>query len=72
MRDEGKQQNILGKNIDPAEYDRILQQSSEFLVGKKRLGPYAGFGLSNIHGTLTTAIGYFNSIKYLINFIIVI
>ena len=39
------------------EYDLILEKSKEFLAAKKGLGPYIGFGLSYIQGTLTMAIG---------------
>ena len=39
------------------DYDRILVHSKEFWAAKKGLGPYTGFGLSDINGTLTIAIG---------------
>ena len=47
----------MGSDMDDDKYDRILAKSHEFLAAKKRLGPYIGFGLSDIHGSLTIAIG---------------
>ena len=38
-------------------YDRFLHESKEFLVAEMGLGPYVGFGISNLHGNLTIAIG---------------
>ena len=48
------------------EYDKILGKSKEFLAAEEGVGPYVGFGLSNVHGTLTIAIGQwsFEFIKY--------
>ena len=46
---------------DPVEeYDQILKNSKEFQAAQKGLGPYVGFGLSNLHKRLTIAIGTFN------------
>ena len=39
------------------EYDRILKKSKEYRAAELGLGPYVGFGLSDIHGTLTMVIG---------------
>ena len=39
------------------EYERILARSQEYRVARKGLGPYVGFGLSDLNGTLTMAIG---------------
>ena len=39
------------------EYDRIMRNSKEFLAAEKELGPYVNFGLSDVHGILTIAIG---------------
>ena len=39
------------------EYDRIMKQSKEYLAAQFGLGPYVGFGLSDIHGSLTMVIG---------------
>ena len=43
--------------MEHEEYDRIMKQSKEYLAAELGLGPYVGFGLSDIHGTLTVAIG---------------
>ena len=43
--------------MENEEYDRILTTSTEFRAAEKGLGPYEGFGLSDLHGTLTMAIG---------------
>ena len=43
--------------MDSEEYDRIMKGSKEYRAAEKGLGPYVGFGLSDIHGTLTIAIG---------------
>ena len=57
VRDDGNQQNFDNLDTEPAEYDRILEKSMEFLAAEKGLGPYVEFGLTNVHGTLTAAIG---------------
>ena len=49
--------NIIGECINTDEYDRIVEKSREYVVARLGLGPYVGFGLSNVHGTLTMAIG---------------
>ena len=43
--------------MENEEYDRIMNECNEFQVAEKGLGPYVGFGLSNLHGILTIAIG---------------
>ena len=43
--------------IEDEIYDTILRTSEEFMAATKKLGPYIGFGLSNLFGTLTMAIG---------------
>ena len=40
-----------------AKYNQIMKISKEYRAAEEGLGPYAGFGLSDIHGTLTMAIG---------------
>ena len=42
--------------METEEYDQILGKSRDFLAAKAGLGPYVGFGLSEVHGTLTIAI----------------
>ena len=57
IRNDGKQQKSIGPDIENEEYDKILAKSKEFLAAKKGFGPYIGFGLSEVHGNLTMAIG---------------
>ena len=51
------QQIIMSPDIKTEKYDRILKKSKEFMAAGYGLGPYVGFGLSNLHGILTIAIG---------------
>ena len=57
IRNDGKQQKSIGPDINNRKYDQILEKSNEYLAAKEGLGPYIGFGLSNVQGTLTMAIG---------------
>ena len=57
VRDGENEGNIIRPDIEPKEYDQNLKKSQEFLAAEKGLGPYVGFGLSDVHGTLTMAIG---------------
>ena len=52
--DQGK---IFSSGFNTAEYDRILEKSKEFLAALQGFGPFIGFGLSDIHQTLTIVIG---------------
>ena len=45
--------------MDFEEYGRTLKKSPEFLAAEIGLGPYIGFGLSDVHGTLTIAMGLY-------------
>ena len=56
-REDGSKWSVMGSNMNTDEYNRILAESPEFRVAKEGLRPYVAFGLSNIHGTLTIAIG---------------
>ena len=56
--------DITSLDIKSDVYDKILKKSTEFLAAQKSLGPYIRFGLSNLHGYLTLAIG-----KYLCDFL---
>ena len=57
IRDGLKKRNINCTDMKSEEYDKILKKSKEFLAAEKGLGPYVGFGLSEIHGKPTIAIG---------------
>ena len=57
IKNDGKQQKIIGPDIDTKEYDRILWESKEVWAANRGLGPYIGFGLSDVQGRLTMAIG---------------
>ena len=48
---------IIGQVMTWTRYDRIMEKSNEYLAAEWGLGPYVRFGLSDIHGTLTMAIG---------------
>ena len=57
IRDGGNTRNITCANMQTDEYDKIMGKSKEFLAAEEGVGPYVAFGLSNVHGTLTIAIG---------------
>lgn len=54
---EDSQEFWGASDMDTEEYDRNLDKSKEFWVAKEGLGPYVEFGLSDVHGALTIAIG---------------